>query len=250
MKRLAISLACSLLVTGCAAVSGLDTAIENTVKIVQSTSSPKPTIILAHGCDGMTARQHYYFSAKEISQWGYNVVMVDSFTKRRTSNVCTDLTSVTPSERAGDIAKTAQWVRTQPWHTGKIGLIGYSHGGSTVLNVVGDKNNKDISAVVAYYPGCRNFFVGQDYRYGFVPLQIHVGDADTWTPPHLCNKLISGPTDPSYELFVYKGATHSFDLNYGGRTMYGHYMTYDAGADKLAANRSREFFNKHLKETK
>ena len=250
MKRLAISLACSLLVSGCAAVNGLDTAIENTVKIVQSTAKSKPTIILAHGCDGMIARQHYYFSAKEIAEWGYNVVMVDSFTKRRTSNVCTELTSVTPAQRASDIAEAAKWVVNQPWHTGKIGLIGYSHGGSTVLNVVGDKNIKGISAVVAYYPGCRKFFVGQDYRYGFIPLQIHVGDADSWTPPHLCNKVISGPTDSPYELFVYPGATHSFDLNYSGRTMYGHYMAYDADADKLAAHRSREFFNKHLKETK
>jgi dienelactone hydrolase len=245
MKRLAISLACSILVSGCASVSGLDTAIENTVKIVQSTSKPKPTIILAHGCDGMTARQHYYFSAKEIAEWGYNVVMVDSFTKRRVTNICTEGTVVMPAERAVDIAEAAKWVIEQPWHKGKVGLIGYSHGGSTALNIVGDKHIKHISAVVAYYPPCWKFFVGQDYRYGFIPLQIHGGDQDFWTPPSVCNKLISGPTDQPYDLFIYKGATHSFNFNYSG-TIYGQYMTYNNEVDKLAAGRTREFFNKHI----
>lgn len=246
MKRLAISLACSLLVSGCAAVSGLDTPIEDTVKIIQKSSKPKPTIILAHGCDGMMARPYNYFKAKEISEWGYNVVMVDSFTKRRAWNLCSDPFEVTITARAGDIAEATKWIQSQPWHQGKIGLIGYSHGGSTALNVVGDRYFKGISAAVAYYPFCGKTFVGQDFRYGFIPLQIHSGDADGWTPVSKCNKVIHMPIDQPYDLFVYAGATHSFDNRDQSRVFQGHFLAYDHNATTLATKRTKEFFNKYV----
>ena len=46
MKKLAISLACALLVSGCTAVSGVATPIEDTIKVIQNKTNPKPTIIL------------------------------------------------------------------------------------------------------------------------------------------------------------------------------------------------------------
>ena len=245
MKRLAISLACAILVSGCAAVSGISTPIENTVKIIQNTQRPKPTIILTHGCDGLVA--HNYVKGNELAKWGYNIVMVDSFTKRRAWDVCSNPWSVTPIERAKDVAETVKWIQTQSWHQGKIGLIGFSHGGSTALNVVGDKHIKQISAVVAFYPGCGKHFVGQDFRYGFVPLQIHSGSDDAWTPADACKKLIHGPTDQSYELFIYAGATHGFDINYQSRIFSGYFLAYDHTATKLSIDRTKDFFNKHIR---
>lgn len=246
MKRLAISLACAILVSGCTAVSGVATPIEDTVKVIQNKSNPKPTIILAHGCDGMMTRPFNYFKAKEIADWGYNVVMVDSLTKRRAWNLCSDPFEVTVTARAGDIAEATKWVEAQPWHSGKIGLIGYSHGGATALNVVGDRHFKGISAAVAYYPYCAKGYVGQDFRYGFIPLQIHSGDADGWNPVGKCHKVIHTSVDQPYDLFVYPGAPHSFDNRDQPRIFQGHYLAYDHKATTLATSRTREFFNKYV----
>lgn len=230
------------LVSGCASVTNTP-SFKHGITIINQ-SSPKPTIVLAHGCNGMS--QDYYKNGKEIASWGYNVVLVDSFTKRNYSNICTNGRVVMPAERAKDANEAVEWILKQPWHQGKIGFIGYSHGGSTALNIVGNKDIKNISAVVAFYPNCKSIFVGQDYRYGHLPLQIHSGDNDAWTPVAYCHKLISGPTDSEYNLFVYPGATHGFDLSFHG-TLYGHFMTPDYQARKVSMIRTKDFFDRHIK---
>jgi len=250
MKRLIISLACSVIVSGCAVVTGATTPIEDTVKVIRTTTAPKPTIILLHGCDGMSRFPHYYLGAKEMATWGYNIVMLDSFTKRRAFSVCLQPSSTLPVERARDVEDAAKWILEQSWHTGKIGVIGYSHGGSSALNVAGEKKNTHISAAVAYYPHCGFVFVGNPYWDNKIPTQIHIGDSDTWTPSSLCIKDSWSSPLIDYRVYEYNGAVHAFDQN-GPTTLVqshkgSHLVGYDAKAAKMAASRTKEFFNKYI----
>ena len=230
---------------GGAVIADSNLPIQHTVKIVQKNAAPKPTIIFAHGCGG-AHRPHAHLKSQLIASWGYNVVVVDSFTKRRAWDVCSDTLSVTPTQRNIDLQDAAEWIQQQSWHKGKIGIIGYSHGGSTVLNTVGYRNSKHISAAVAFYPGC-GFYVGQDFRYGYMPLQIHSGTGDQWTPVSRCQKQIHGPDDQPFELFTYEGAMHSFDMPGPSFIFQGHLLAYDAKAAELAERRTRDFFEKHIK---
>lgn len=245
IKLIIISI-CAALLSGCAGIANSNTPIEQTVKIVQQNTVPKPTIIFAHGCGG-AHRPHVHFKSRLIASWGYNVVVVDSFSKRWAGDVCSDTLSVTAAQRNADLQDAAEWIQQQPWHKGKIGIIGYSHGGSAVLHAVGYRNSKNISAAVAFYPGCSSYVVMQDYRYGYMPVQIHSGTGDQWTPANRCRKEIHGADDLPFELFTYNGAMHSFDMPGPSTVFQGHLLAYDPAATALAESRTREFFEKHIK---
>lgn len=244
--KLAIIFAWTIVFSGCAAIPAENMPIEHTVKIVQKDTTPKPTIIFAHGCGG-AQRPHPYFKSRMIADWGYNVVVVDSFSKRYAGDVCSNTTGITSAQRNADLQDAAEWIQRQPWHKGKIGIIGYSHGGSAVLHAVGYRNSKHISAAVAFYPGCSSYIVMQDYRYGYMPVQIHSGTADQWTPANRCRKEIYGVDDQPFEFFTYEGATHSFDMPGPSSVVQGHPLVYDPVAASLAEKRTREFFEKHIK---
>lgn len=231
--------------SGCAVTSNSDASIEQTVKVVQKNTIPKPTIIFAHGCGG-AHRPHADSKSRLIASWDYNVVVVDSFTKRRAWDVCSDTLSISSSQRSLDIRDAVNWILQQPWHQGKIGIIGYSHGGSGVLHTVGHRDSKHISAAVAFYPGCSSYVVGQDYRYGYMPLQIHIGTGDLWTPANRCRKEIHGPDDQPFEFFAYDGAMHGFDMPGPNYVIQGHLIAYDEKATNLSERRTREFFKKHI----
>lgn len=205
-------------------------------------SSPAPTIILAHTCAGIIRKMDIEGWAYTMSTWGYNVVIPDSFGPRGYRNgICTNTKAVTEVQRAEDINKVVDWVEQQKWHKGKIGLIGFSHGGKTVLEVVNRTKTK-ISAAVAYYPWC----TPRDNK-PVVPTQIHIGNKDDWTPSNRCERV-----GQHYDLYVYDGAYHSFDREAPSRVREGnngslHKLVYDPNATSISEGRTREFFKQNLK---
>jgi dienelactone hydrolase len=136
-------------------------------------------VIIAHGCDGAQGK-NYARWANQINQQGYNVVIVDSFTSRGYQKVCTQGYLVEPRLRAQDIDQQAQWIKQQSWHRGKIAVIGFSHGASTVLNIVNNPNIESIDSAIALYPGCGTKFVGRYISSPRRPTQVHLGDRDDW----------------------------------------------------------------------
>jgi dienelactone hydrolase len=212
-----------------------------TVQKVTKTE-PGPTIILAHTCAGIIHKMDVQGWAYTMSSWGYNVVVPDSFVPRGyRSGICTNTKVVSEVQRAEDINRVAEWVTKQPWHRGKIGLIGFSHGGKTVMEVVNRTDTK-ISAAVAYYPWCTPRDTSPK-----VPTQIHIGDLDDWTPSNRCERV-----KENYELYVYKGAYHSFDREAPSRVREGnngsqHKLVYDPVATSVSEGRTREFFKQNLK---
>ncbi len=121
---------------------------------------PFPAIILAHSCAG-TGR-HTDGWAKLLVSWGYLVLAPDSFNPRGTKAVCTTPNVVTPNMRVADIAGALDYLATRPDVVkGKIGIIGHSHGGSTVIRSAQSSfalDKRGLAAGVAYYPGCNPQF--------------------------------------------------------------------------------------------
>ena len=231
--------------SGCSSleIKSAGVEVEKELKYITTQTStahnPKPTIIVAHGCSG-TAPFSYKEWVYSIGNWGYNSVMLDSFLARGFSN-CERRAPpyLDQNVRARDIANLAQWIKKQPWHTGKIGLIGFSHGGGAAINVANNPEVKDISAAVAYYPYCD--LIGIDIKNPKIPVLIHFGKKDTTTPIDRCK------INDKYEQIVYPNAYHSFDIYKVDGMYYGHWHAFDLEANMISRQKTKEFMDKHLR---
>lgn len=216
-----------------------------------SGDGPFPAIILAHSCAGTNAHTDRW--SKLLVSWGYLVLAPDSFVPRGTKAVCTTPGVVTPNMRVADIAGALDYLATRPDVVkGRIGIIGHSHGGSTVIRSA-QKNfalaQRGLAAGVAYYPGCNpKFDVGVD-----IPVLLLAGDKDDWTPADRCRSLVSGLQRVDLvEAVYYPDAYHSFDSRAPDRTVSGaagkqHHLAYDKVAAPDAEAWTRAFFAKYLR---
>ena len=142
-----------------------------------------------------------------------------------------------PSARAADAFRAAAWLRTRPdIKAGEIGVIGFSHGGWSVLkavlaDAVAASAGPAFAAAIAYYPGCEA---------PGAPLAtdtlILIGDADDWTPSGRCQRWVerASRNGRSLVLHVFPGAVHGFDTTV---PMHG-YAGHQVGGDPRAASAS------------
>lgn len=211
---------------------------------------PAPTVIVGHGCDGVS--KHHHDWAKEIQSWGLNAVVMDSFTSRGAYRGTCNQSIVMPGERTSDVYEIASKIKDQPIHNGKFGYVGFSHGGTLALHLANDSANKDISAIVAYYPNCNrwvkaigNSVFGEKRSFDNprVPTTMFLAEGDTWTPPEKCLESVK---DNNYEIQIYKDSNHGFDMNLPKRQAFGHTLWYNEEADKDSRKRTKDFFEKHL----
>lgn len=211
---------------------------------------PFPAIVLAHSCAGVNPHTDAW--GARLVKWGYVVLAPDSFNPRGTNAVCTTPNIVTPNMRVADVAGALDYLATRPdVIKGRIGLIGHSHGGATVLRAIQknfDLESRGLRAAVAYYPGCApSFNAAID-----VPVLILIGDKDDWSSADACRRL--KPDRPELVEFVYyPNAYHSFDSQARDRTVPGaagkmHHLAYDAVAAPDAEARTRAFFDRLLKQ--
>jgi len=216
-----------------------------------SGGGPFPAIILAHSCAGANAHTDRW--GKLLVSWGYLVLAPDSFVPRGTKAVCTTPNVVTPNMRVADIAGALDYLATQPDVVkGKVGIIGHSHGGSTVIRSAQKTfglAQRGLAAGVAYYPGCNpKFDVGLD-----IPVLLLAGDKDDWTPADRCRSLVSGlQRGDLVEAVYYPNAYHSFDSRAPDRSVSGaagkqHHLSYDTVAASDAEARTKAFFAKYLR---
>ena len=101
-------------------------------------------------------------------------------------------TSFRPRERARDAFAAAAWLRARPEiDPARIGLIGFSHGGSTALAAsvkrrVAALDAEPFKAVVAYYPFCPEMALELASD-----VQVLIGSDDDWTPAERCIEMAS-----------------------------------------------------------
>jgi dienelactone hydrolase len=160
-----------------------------------------------------------------------HMLAVDSFTPRGEKSLCeipVRERRVTMEHRRDDVFAAIQWLARQPGvDARRIAIVGYSHGGSTVLSAM-DRTDAAVrsqalqpAAAIAYYPGCGRYADMWTYEVS-APLLLMIGELDDWTPAHHCErlhaKLKRAQQDVPFEFIFYPGSHHGFD-GYGPLTV-------------------------------
>lgn len=224
------------------------------IDIIKTKNTPAPSILVLHGCGGID--EHHRSWAETVVSWGYNAILIDSFSGIVEKNVCKDLhqPSSSPILRATHAHSVATWVSQQNWSTKKIGTLGFSHGGWTVLYLTTDTirasyPNSNIVSSVAYYPNCGTYFSITE-KLG-TPIQIHIGELDDWTLAKHCVYLGRIKERLKNNVFIYPNSHHGFDrintkytyvTGYGDKTILS-----NTEARELSINITKQFFEKTLK---
>ena len=181
------------------------------------------TVVALHGCSGIGAAERAIRLtpretdwAAELTEAGHAVIFPDSFGSRGLGEACgVARHPAGPLVRRGDAHATAAWAAAQPWaKPGPAALIGWSHGGSTVLTAVAEPLPDHpppglIDRAVAYYPGCAEIGRSERWRPGVRVLML-LGGADDWTPASPCQALAARFPGELRQV-TYPGALHGFD---------------------------------------
>jgi dienelactone hydrolase len=230
--------------------------------------SPAPAIAMFHGCGGaydkggaLTTRMRDY--ATLFNGLGMHVLVVDSLTARYEKELCTQRVGkrrVTQANRRLDaLGAVAYLAERQDVDAKRIGLIGWSNGGSTVLAATNLRHRDVASAMnkpafaIAFYPGCE-----EDLKRGYepvAPLLMLVGQADDWTPAGPCRALAREAADPKPEIEGYAGAYHGFDsdvpvrlrkdVQNGSNPGQGVHVGGNGAAWRLSRDRMLKFLAEH-----
>jgi dienelactone hydrolase len=226
-----------------------------------------PAMVLLHGCSGAfdkksgTLAARYTDMAGRLNALGVHALVIDSLGPRGEKELCTQRLGqrqVTMTQRRRDALGALQWLAAQPQvDKSRIGLLGWSNGGSTVMAATNAQHAEVHAAAVkpslavGFYPGCES-----ELKRGYLPIApvlMLLGEADDWTPAAPCKALAAAVntahTPVQYE--AYAGAYHGFDgtapvrlrrdVPNGTRPGAGVHVGADPAARAAAAARLEQF---------
>ena len=198
-----------------------------------------PTVIALHGCDGMystlASRQdklsaRHQAMADLLVAEGYAVLFPDSFNPRGRREVCTvpaAKQTIMQANRRLDVLGALEYLRTRnDVSRQRIALLGWSHGGSTVLATMNARSPAVIAyrahladtdtfflTAIAFYPGCNPSLRDRDGFAPAAPLSIFIGEADDWTSVKPCVALGKrmAAQGGALEVRTYPDTYHDFD---------------------------------------
>ena len=187
---------------------------------------PAPAVLALHGCGGLydgrgRLAERYVELAARLNALGVHMLATDSLQPRGEKELCTQRTGqrkVTQLQRRRDALGALQWLAAQPGvDASRLGLLGWSNGGSTVLAASNQRHPEVAAArvrpslVVAFYPGCESEL--QRGYLGVAPLLLLLGDADDWTPAAPCATFAARlkNNEQPVNITLYPGAFHDFD---------------------------------------
>jgi dienelactone hydrolase len=231
-----------------------------------------PAIVMLHGCAGAYSKSgelnpRHEMWGEYLAQHGYLTLMLDSFSARGVAEVCTQRDAerrLNASDRVGDIEAALAFLRARPDVDPKrIGLLGWSQGGSTVLLAVTKASGNDagFSAAVALYPGCSARAKNSDEFHPRAPLLVLIGASDDWTPAEPCKVLtdaVAARGEPM-QTIIYPGTYHDFDnpglkkkivrtdVANGVRPGAGVTIAPNPAARQDAMREALGFFDRHVK---
>jgi dienelactone hydrolase len=204
-----------------------------------------PAVVLLHGCGGIRGDRDVQW-AERLASWGYVALQVDSFGPRAKSSICEDdflLLSIIP-KRAQDAYDAKFYLAGLPFvDRNRIGVMGWSHGGMTILSVVDQKRDDSFRSAIAFYPYCNRMLF--DFN---APLLILIGEKDDWTPAATCSlRMRSGQTGHEVILKIYPDSHHGFDGEGIDTVIAGHRLLFNPVAAADAIIQVKAFLAKHLK---
>jgi dienelactone hydrolase len=187
---------------------------------------------MASPCGASTLTQRHQTWGRFWAARGYVALHVDSFGPRgkaygfgRNTHDDPDRDDVNErTVRPLDAYGALAYLRTRrDVIADRIGVQGWSNGGSTTLNVIGIHNpalenatpENGFRAGLALYPGCGKRALFDDGRYQtYAPLLALLGGADEEVSPEVCRRLLEkaqATGGAPIEFTVYPGASHDFD---------------------------------------
>ncbi|NBW51282.1 MAG: dienelactone hydrolase family protein [Betaproteobacteria bacterium] len=186
-----------------------------------------PAVIALHGCGGLPQDRASLNYAQNryiriFQDAGMGVLYLDSFGPRGVNSICEQKPgerTLTEANRRQDVLAALQWLAAQPEvDASKLAVVGWSHGGQTVL-ATADRSIDSVAqarvkpaALVAFYPGCSAF--EKQWAYSVVaPLLVMSGELDNWTPAAPCKALtdrLAGAKQP-VRFVQFPGSYHAFD---------------------------------------
>jgi dienelactone hydrolase len=184
--------------------------------------SDKAAVILLHGCGGPYPARDNPWRDRFLAE-GRVVLKPLSFASRGLGSQCgrPDGPASPYTVRRDDTIAAAQWLAAQPFTPpGGMVVMGFSHGGSTVLAAAEAMPPGLVRGYVALYPGCGVISRRTDWKPG-APLAIFIGEKDDWTLARFCRRLAEQQPPAAVQLTVYPDAYHDFDSPDPVRTRSG-----------------------------
>lgn len=201
----------------------------------KGSKGPIPFVILLHGCSGMNqllwkwARSY----ADAIVAQGYGTLILDSFTTRNVSGICTDPSQLNWARRRADDAYSAldYLIDNNLAVPGKVFVLGRSNGATTSLIImnkrIGDLHRNKFAGAFLLQPSCLYMRAAEFYG----PLHLYLAEKDDATSPSLCLAMKAGIERTTLlDAIVFKDAFHGFEDKVTPYKQYGWRMGYNAAA--------------------
>ena len=226
---------------------------------------PFPAVVLMHGCSGLGhhVRRGLEAHAEALAAAGFATLILDSFGARGTGGLAMCQSSakmaIATGYRQWDAFHALRFLQAQPFvDAANVFLMGQSHGGGVAFKAAADPSLAPIKrdwrqlhgalprfrAVVAYYPWC-----GHLPKRIVSPLLVLSGALDDWTPPWSCTLWKGSVEGAPYDVAIYEGAYHSFDLVSLPLQPYaGHIVGGDAAAAAASRQRMIDWFLAHMEK--
>jgi len=214
---------------------------------------PFPALIGMHGCNGLHSNHTTW--ARRLNEWGYAVLLVDGLNPRNIDTLCRGEWPLPAKQRAIDAFAAREFLRKNPTISAdRIGIIGWSHGGETVLYALDysqskfERRDDPFKVGIAIYPPCvfKRTFFGVDS-----PLLILKGADDSAGSPigDMCPGMVqrAGTSRELIDFVSYPGVVHGYDNPGVNRsTEWGWVIRYDAEAAADTYRRVRTFLEANL----
>lgn len=180
-------------------------------------------------CDATSLSKRHRMWAEYWARHGYLALVVDSFGPRgrahgyaRGSHEDPDRAAVNElTVRPLDAQGALAWLaKRDDVRRDRIMLQGWSNGGSTTLNTVQDQSRSPppageprYRAALAFYPGCGPKALLSPALRTDIPVWVFLGSEDEEVSSTVCASLLgqAKAAKQTFEVTLYKGATHDFD---------------------------------------